>query len=286
MARTNIDISGIVKELFERNNVQVHSLDVLDPGLRALFARREKKALLLFRDAVLQTFFSEDGNRRLLLPLETLPVSGKPGERVLVILPAEDGNKRYVLQTFIKNVFIDRVELQIMDPRYHRRIRPAAAYPVLFRPVPQSLLLELQTGKLHLVREATGTAEERCDGKKGKAEPDCPRQCRITDLLADEEEKIATAHQSLLQEPSFPGTLVDFSCGGMSLATEKLAEVKLPDGLLYCQLTLAGQGPDSDAGPEISVFATIRAIRATADGHLLHLMFPGRLPEELLSCLE
>lgn len=306
MARMNINVSGIVKELFERNNIQVHSLDALDADLRDQFAHGKKKALLFFRGAVLQTIISESENRRLLLPLEVLPAGSKAGERILVILPAERNNMRYVLQAFIKNVFTDRIELQIMDPRYYRRVRPAAKHGILARNVPHRLLLALQEEKLQLIRELEGlTADDEAaeqgddmlpseEGKtkRGKAVAkdayeDPVQEQRLTDLLSDGEGKIAVGYKDLLQDSPLPGTMVDFSCGGMSLATKNGDGAELPNGLLYCQLELQRKaGAGRIVTLEINVFATVRSIKATATGHLLHLMFLAPLPEEVFLFLE
>jgi len=304
MNRMNINISGIVKELFERNNIQVHSLDALDKNLRNQFARKEKKATLLFRSDVLQAFIAETENSRLLLPLEALPISSKPGERILVILPSDRNNKRYVLQTFIKNVFIDRIELQVMDPRYYRRIRPSTECSILFRNVPHHLLLELQTEKLQLVRELHGmttdhgpTEQEKVlppeEGKAmgeettGEEAPGDPAPGRgVTDLLFDEKGKIATGYAALLQDSPLSGTLIDFSCGGMRMTTENGDGAELLNDLLYCHLDLLHKdAAGNTAGLEINVFAAIRSIKASKTGHTLHLMFLGRLPDTVLSCM-
>lgn len=305
MARMNINVSGIVKELFERNNIQVHSLDALDADLRNQFAHGKKKALLLFRGAVLQTFISESENRRLLLPLEVFPLGSKAGEKALVILPAERNNGRYVLQTFIKNVFIDRIELQIMDPRYYRRVRPAAKHIILARNVPHHLLLELQEAKLQLIRELEGlTADDEATEKEEVFSPeeggtkrdkivakdayeDPVQEQRLTDLLSEGEGKIAAGYKALLKDSPLSGTLVDFSCGGMSLATKNGDGAELPNGLLYCQLELERKaGAGRIVTLEVNVFATVRSIKATATGHLLHLMFLAPLPEEVFLFLE
>jgi hypothetical protein len=305
MARMNINVSGIVKELFESNNIQVHSLDALDADLRNQFAQGKKKALLLFKGAVLQTLISETESRRLFLPLEALPGGSKAGEKVLVILPAERNNRRYVLQTFIKNVFIDRIELQIMDPRYFRRVRPATKHAILVRNVPPHLLLELQAEKLQLVRELEGmtAGDETTEQEEGfspqedktKSNKTVPKGApvdsvqgqRVTDFLSDEEGEIAVGYKALLQDSPLSGTLVDFSCGGMSLTTSNGDGAELPNGLLYCHLELQRKDAVSDTATlEINVFATARSIKATATGHLLHLMFLARLPEDVLLCLE
>lgn len=305
MNRMNIDISGIVKELSERNNIQVHSLNALDKNLRNQFTHKEKKVFLLFRSDVLQSFITETENGRLLLPLEALPMNSKAGERILVILPSDRNNKRYVLQTFIKNVFIDRIELQVMDPRYHRRVRPSTECSILFRNVPHHLLLELQTEKLQLIRELEGmtTDDEPAEQKKvappeegktrreettGEDAPgeNAPEQ-RITDLLFDGEGKIAHGYTALLQDPPMSGILVDFSCGGMCLATGNGNGAELSNGLLYCHLDLLRKdAAGSPASLEINVFATIRSLKATETGHLLHLMFLGHLSEKILSCMD
>ncbi|OGQ85402.1 MAG: hypothetical protein A2512_00145 [Deltaproteobacteria bacterium RIFOXYD12_FULL_56_24] len=305
MARMHINVSGIVKELFERNNIQVHSLDALDADLRQQFAHGKKKALIFFRGTVLQTIISETGNRRLLLPPEVLPAGSKAGEKIIVILPAERDNMRYVLQAFIKNVFIDRVDLQIMDPRYYRRVRPVAKHNILVRNVPPQLLLELQAEKLQLVREMEGlredeettVQEEALPPEEGKTKKrktaakdvyeDPVQEQRITDLLCEEEGEIAAGYKALLQDSPLSGTLVDFSCGGMSIATKNGDGAELPNGLLYCNFDLSRRdGIGNTISLEVNIFAIVRSHKATAKGHLLSLMFLSRLPEDILLFLE
>jgi len=301
----NINVSGIVKELFERNNIQVHSLDALDADLRNQFAHGKKKALLFFRGAVLQTIIAETGNRQLLLPSEVLPAGSKAGEKIVVILPAEHDNRRYVLQAFIKNVFTDRIELQIMDPRYYRRVRPVAKHTILVRNVPHHLLLELQAEKLQLVREIEGLPEdEEATEQEGALLPeegktkrrkavakdvydDSVQEQKITDLLFDEKGGIAVGYKALLQESPFSGTLVDFSSGGMSMATRNGDGGELPNGLLYCNFDLSRKdGVGNTISLEVNIFAIVRSLKVTATGHLLNLMFLARLPEDILLFLE
>ena len=147
-----IDFSQQVKEILNRNNIQVRSLAMLNNETKQLFLQHRKKAILLIRGKVYEREIDAPDDKTIDIFDSMLNPYLKLGQLVLLVLPADKG-RRFVLQTSVKNIFVDRFRLVTLDPRKNQRFPVTGNTPVFFRTVPDSIAIGIQNGELRTIRE-------------------------------------------------------------------------------------------------------------------------------------
>ncbi|NMX22841.1 hypothetical protein HCU62_02640 [Dissulfurirhabdus thermomarina] len=290
--RLTIELAHYLKELLDRRNIQVSSLEGIEAPLREELLSGRRKARLLLRSHLLPVPVQDLGDRRLLVESDTLAASIKPGERVIVVVPADDG-RRFVLQTSAEKVFVDRVQLHVEDPRCQRRYRPAGEVAVKAWRLPDVLVAKMEAGELEILRDIrlgeaapaeADPGEPEGGGAAGDAGPG------VVDVLYDPAKRAASPLQDdLAQTTPIPGRLVDVSTGGLCLAAPSAPDMNLFNRLVMVHFHLAPSAGEEGGAPspplEFQIFGVVRALRGQEDDARIHVMFLKALPEEAVSWL-
>ena len=146
MMHKKVDFSLHVKEVLNRNNIQIRSLALVDEELKSHFFQDRRKAVLLIRNKVYEREIDSVDDKNIDIYDTVLIPYIKKGHLVLLVLPS-DKKKRYVLQTMVSSVYVDRFRLTALDPRKNRRFPTPQGMPVAIRTVPDALALRIQTGE-------------------------------------------------------------------------------------------------------------------------------------------
>ena len=118
----------------------------------------QSKKLVLATLGVLQaTYLCADTN-------QAVSLSAYKDRVLLVIFPVSP-TQHYVLQTWITEVYLDRLRLRYQDPRYDRRWTFQVAAPVILHTAPADLVSLLERDQVRLERETIrrGRRARQCD---------------------------------------------------------------------------------------------------------------------------
>jgi len=280
--QVTLNVSQYLKELLNRSNVQVRSLDQIEDDLKELFATGKKKAIILFRTQVHEAQIRIQDSRHLQISDDTLPLYVRPGDMVIVLLPAP-GGKRYVLQTTLVELFVDRFILRILDPRSTKRLK-FGGHNMIFWQVPTILMLQLEQEKLRLVR-ADGELETTGQGRKSWAEKEFKSGFNVIDFLLESEiEQLSLTFQAVVDSEPVPAKLLDISLGGLCVLAKAGTGKNLKNHFLYVKLELTGFKEEGtkilpQAGVKIMAFTVVRGFTPSKRGDYLHLMFLSPLPD-------
>lgn len=298
--QTSVDFSQHVKEVLNRNNTQIRSLEFVDTRIREEFTQHRKKAILLIRNKVYEREINPLDARTIDVFDTQLSTYLKKGQLVLVVLPT-GGVKRYVLQTSIANIYIDRFRLVALDPRNSRRFSFSHAIAVGIRPVADATVIRIQTGEVRAIRHCAGLPPElshpspsdrpgqvggtglsqepakvppvESSGGTGEA---AVAGASIKDLLGTGEgAEPADDFVTLAGQPALAAELLDISCGGMCLSCRHEAgEHLFIDQLLAVDCVLA-------KGGTLFLFAIVRNIKKHLDETRCNLQFLADLPRAM-----
>lgn len=314
---TDIDFSQRVKEVLNRNNIQIRSLAYIDTKTKEELFRHRKKVILLIRNKVFEREINSLDNKTLdVFDTQLIPYLKKK-QLILVVLPAGD-KKRYVLQTYIDNIFIDRFRLIALDPRNNQRFPAPQPIVVRIRPVCDATAIRIQTGEIRPVRQNNGiladtpidissqsdfTSTGKNDEEhvpleikeKGKLTQDASTiettstpSCRdhlasIKDiLLKHEEDDHADDFIRLEGQAPIDGTLLDISCGGMCVVPdERFAETFSIDQILAIECTFNKEtsAPDIKEQLNLFIFVIVRNTKKFHGAPQLNLQFLANLPK-------
>lgn len=286
--KIKIPFSRRIQELINRNNIQVRSLDKLDDNLRKLYTAGQKKGILIFRTKVLEVQIHIIDDIHIKIVDINLSVFVRAGDSVIIILPANEG-KRYVLQALVKELFVDRLKLQILDPRSNERVKLIEPISMAFWQVPPLFMAKLENDNLQIIREIKLIRESQpaATGTDAATQTDsvaAPRYS-IVDWLAEKDEKQASdAYKKFLERKPASSELIDISLGGMCIKTAQGLGKELNNYFLYVTFDsstqLDAKGASLQPGLNISSFAVVRSYNSSPDGDQLHIMFLSQLPAE------
>lgn len=305
--QTNIDFSQHVKEVLNRNNIQIRSLEFVDSKIKEQFFTQRKKAILLIRNKVYEREITALNDRTLdIFDTQLIPYL-KKGQSILVVLPT-GGKKRYVLQTKIVNIFIDRFHLTVLDPRNAKRFSFSPPIGAKIRSVCDATAIRIQTGEVRVIRyidetlldgpldvaNKTGSSPDEGLEKNVPASaiveapgaPSCqdPHFSIKDILLKDEESDQADDLIRLEGQNSIDGTILDISYGGMCVLYQPGAGKSFfVDQLLATECSFAN-GSQSQAGSErlnLFVFAVVRSTKDNQGANQLNLQFLANLPKTI-----
>ena len=277
--KIEIDISSQMKELLNRNNVQVHSLLQLDAVLKEAYTSGGKKALILHRSKVYERRIVFSGEQVVEVYDTDLTAHLKKGERLLVVLSG-GGKTRFVLQTGVVHIFPDRFALNILDPRHTQRFSVTKAEALAFWPMTPEVSLKLQSDEVLLERQISGPITARPADLAAGARPDTPSM--VEESLIDRQSRQPTGDMvAVLATPGHNALgVVDISLGGLCLAVDHGSGQALAHQLLYVRFTLpANQSGIYGAGLQVAAFAIARGWKEAPGVDHLHLMFLSRLPD-------
>lgn len=255
-----IEFSEQLKEIVDKNNIQVASIDLLDEEIRKLFFKERKKAILIIKGKVYHREVDALGSKTIDIFDTELSNFIKLGELVLVIFSAESA-KRYVMQTQVTKLFIDRFRLKIMDPRLNIRFTVNQNCQARMWSVPHALALAMQSGQVKAVRE--------------QDELGAANKIIIADLLYNGE-KISSDYKSLLDGEGEAAKLVDISLGGACLLVAKNEQLQT-NQLIFVEIIIE---PHQEPCIVLLPLAVIRNSLEAEQGLRLHLRFISRLAPE------
>ena len=220
--RKKIDFSRHVKEVLNRNNIQIHSLALVGEELKDLFSQQRKKAILLIRNKVFEREIDAVDEKNIDVYDTMLIPYIKKGQLILLVLPSEK-KTRYVMQTSVNSIFVDRFRLTALDPRKNKRFSLPGGVNVKIRTVQDTLALRIQAGELRSVRQSERIALDALPEHEIDAASDSEGgDAAVTDFLtaavepepqaSENEEKIETATDPApdqLNQVSFKASIVD-----------------------------------------------------------------------------
>ena len=247
--------------------------DLLRPfqtGLKELWLlpTQSKKLVLATLGVLQETYLCAD-------TLQAVSLSAYKDRVLLVIFPVMPTQK-YVLQTWITEVYLDRLQLRYQDPRYDRRWTFQVATSVLLRPVPADLVSLLEHDQIRLERETIDGAEA-LGSMAGEAITDHIIRVPTTtaDALVDECEDASPLTCSLY----------DISLGGVCLTVQGTPPAVMTQQFVTLQIILPGIAPTSaedQTDPlHLSLLGVVRHVRAVRRSSTLHIRFLQRLPAAL-----
>lgn len=304
--KKEVDFSVHVKEVMNRNNVQLQSFALLDKDVKNSFFQHRKKAVLLIRNKVYEREISSLDDKTIDVFDTMLIPYLKNGQLVLLVLPT-DGKLRYVLQTSVAGLYVDRIRLKILDPRKNRRFSLSGSRSVRIRTIDDATALRIQGGELRSVRQVAGILPDNFSGSKELEEQgeqnragtpeksESPGETKeqkqdvgamrpdpaIQDMLfCAEKDESAEDYTAILQQEGVSGTIADISLGGMCISLPENKEAFFTDQLVVLEYSLANQKDDQDAKPlALLVFAVVRN-HATSEGLCrMSLEFLSLLPK-------
>ncbi len=240
-----VEISSQVREIINRNNIQIRSLAGLPEGVIDPFLARRQEAVLLFKGRPTRVLFlSRIDDETFEVQAPDLVPYLRNSAVVLVVLPG--AGRRYVIQAAVVRVFAEKVRLRCLDPRFSTRIVPSEEVVFSWRLVPDEVEMAIKDDGLKVFRDA------------GKG---------IIEKVAPENDQ--------RQPPGFEAgrnfaVLADISSGGCGLLSRARIDPGIENHLLYLE-------NDESSPCRIGIFAVARMVAVENSGGRVHLMFIARL---------
>ncbi len=156
-----IRLKGKAQDIIRRSNVQIFSLDALEPDKRNRFLFGKDKAIVVLERDTFRGRLHSLGKDRISIEFqEEVPPYVKKGHTVVVVLP-ESSERRYILQARVINRFIHNLELQVLDPRSDRRVvLKDRGYSVDLWKVPETMVQGIAHQHILMVRDINFGIEE------------------------------------------------------------------------------------------------------------------------------
>lgn len=282
--KIKIPFSRSIQEFLNRDNKQIYSLDQLDKELLDLYVAGKKKAIISFRTRVLEAQLHVINKSS--FKIEDAIFAGylMPRDLVIVSLSTSKG-LQYVMQTTVKDLYIDNFILQIRDPRLNERVKFPKPEKILFWQVPPLLMVKLENEHLQIMRDIELIRKVQTPSSKPNANEKKPSKAsyRVTDYLTEKnEQEQAVEYKKLLNPKPASAELIDVSLGGMCIRTEKGLGKELDNRFLYLSFNSIGSPSKKRQSPSIKIetFAVVRSYKTSASSDNLHIMFLSHLPEE------
>ena len=266
---TDIKITRQVKELWNRNNIQINSLDRIDPDVLAGFTSREKKIFIIHNNKVVETEL-ESGNKDIVTAAHSDPAQPfNAGEHVVIVFPVS-GKTKCVMQATVDTLGVGSVSFKGLDPRYNRRYRVDVAGS--FWELPYVLLVStLDSGELKIVRKISTETEKT--GRKLE---------KITDLFLETKTKqIAEKYLQLVEKKTCQASLVDISAGGLCASIKVSMNKDLTGKVLYFEFRFPScrNKKGDDYSLTVQSLSVVRQQRTVPETTYLHVVFFQQLPE-------
>jgi len=258
-----VDFSQQIKEILDKNNIQLRSLDLLEEKIKRRFFQSRHKALILVHSKVYELEIDAVSPSTIDIFDTALSNHLKNKDLVLIILPTTTG-KRYVLQSYVSRLFIDRCRLKILDPRKNTRFQLPKKQGAKVWHLPDLIAMKMQSAELRSIRDQQG------DGKESS------RQLTIIDGLHEKDQTApASEYSKLLSSAPMAATLTDISLGGACLLLPP-SDLFQVNQLLLIELTMQAQ-PSSLLLRPLAVICNC----LEQEGNIkIHLRFISRLTAE------
>ncbi len=315
---SKIDFSQRIKEVLNKNNVQIRSFSLLDKNVSDLYFSHRQKAMLAIHNKVFESEIN-------LVDSETIDVFDtqlfshlKKGNLVLVVLRAE-GKLRYVIQTAVLGLFVDRFRLQALDPRKNKRYTFPSRTEVTVRSIDDAILTKIQVGELLSIRNYRGIdAGELAETIASESDENHKNKNRLNNVISNHNEvessadgikneltditsgsvhkaevsivdtlcssqdyQVAADHHHLMQQIPFQGLVADISLGGMFVTLEKGNTDVYKDQVVAveCYLKPACLETANQQVLNTIVFAVVRNLKESTSSYQLNLQFLTNLPK-------
>ncbi len=283
------------KEILRRSNVQIYSLDCIDPTIKDHFLSGKKRVLIFFEKDFLWGRLHKSGQQRLTVETEeSLPPYVKEGDIGLVVLPVSK-ERRYVLQGQVLKRFLHTVEISIVDPRKDVRFKVIdRGFKIFAHQLTDNMVQALLYEKLLFVREINfGLDEFEVKGEDtaqfkvhyGEADVDrtqssssyTPFEYKAKDYLVHLKARdIYPEYKSLIKgPPDFEAQIVDLSRGGAALLSlENGPSLTVGDVLAISgNITLSPKDLF-----DFLLLGVVRGISKEEASSCIHLMYLKALP--------
>lgn len=278
------DISPIVLEqvlpfLLSSANVQIDKPQRIAEALLKPFQDQAKELLLVLSQSKRLVTASlaavQEGYLLADTPQAALFTAYR-GELLLAIFPVLP-TQRYILQTWVDEVYLDRLKLRYQDPRYDRRWKFQVAAAAALYVAPPEFFSLIEQQQVQLTREVMGRVEEiHATGEGGI----------IDSVTVLPQAAQSYAHPLFEAVTPLSCSLRDISLGGVCLAIEGQAQPEaLANQMLQLHLTLPGIASKRHEQARIPIrlclLGVIRHVNTTHRPWTLHIRFLRRLPGEL-----
>ncbi len=282
------------KEILRRSNVQIYSLDCIDPAIKDHFLSGKKRVLIFFEKDFLWGRLHKTGQQRLAVETEEpLPPYVKEGDIGLVVLPISK-ERRFVLQGQVLKRFLHSVEISIVDPRKDVRFKVIErGFKIFVHQLTDKMVQALLYEKLLFVREINfGLDEFEVEGEDtaqlkvhyGEADADrtqsssdyTPFEYKAKDYLVHLKARdIFPEYKSLIEgPPDFIAQIVDLSRGGAALSSENGPILTVGDVLAISgNITLSPKDLF-----DFLLLGVVRGISKEKASSCIHLMYLKALP--------
>jgi hypothetical protein len=275
-----IDLDAELCTVLSPTTVQVNSPHHIPAALRAPFEAREKALILvdpLSKKTLPVTLRAWD-ETALLADIAYSPGLRRPGDRLLVIFPILP-QQRYVIQTQVEEVYLDRLKLHYQDPRYDVRHTIPLLDPVMVDIVPKELSTAWEQRQVVLTRHCSLPPETWIS---------MAQEGSVSDLFSD----------STLATSTLPGSgdasatrlvcrLHDLSPGGVGLICDSVQQpTALQHRLLWAHIRLPMRFAAHTWYLTLVPCGVVRAVRRTPRGWMLHVRFLKRLPDAMSTVCE
>lgn len=284
--QTNIDLSKQTKEVLNRNNIQIGSMKFVDSDTKENLFAQHTKAIVLINNKVYERKINPLAGDRTLDIFDTqLNPHLKKGQPVLVVLPT-GGKKRYVLQTKIVNIFIDRFQLAVLDPRDAKRFSFSSPIGIKIRAVCDATAIRIQTGEVRLSRHIDETLlETPASVNIQSAQPCQDPHFSIKDILLNDEDSCQADDFARLEgQHPIDGSIIDISCGGMCVSYQHSAGARFfVNQMLVTECSFANGSKSHPANEQVNLFilAIVRSMKSNQDSKQLNLQFLAALPKTI-----
>lgn len=270
-----IEIDAEISASLSPTVVQIDSPHRIPAALRAPFETGEKALLLVDPQhkktisATLRTWH----DTALIADIPPAPGLRKRGDRLLVMFPVSP-QQRYVMQTLVGEVYLDRLILQYQDPRYNVRYPIPLAAPVHVYLMPETLSTALEHQQVSLMR---------CFSLPPKKFFSEAVEGSIVDQCYETDTETLSPYMPLLETTAgFACRLRDLSTGGACLTCDSVQQPDtLPHRLLWAHINLPIEIAFHTWYLTLKPLGVVCAVRPTDQGWTLHVRFVKRLPHEI-----
>ncbi len=163
-----IDVVQILNTMGQQNVHQLDRPQKISKNLLKEFEKREKRVKIITDDGMsyMTHLISVDSRELVIRLLDNLKIRFK--SHLLLVFPSE--RKDYVVQGFVKKIFLPIVVLSYVDPRYGKRWTLNTETQVHLSPVPEQILTLFMNEDLRLIRRSDVTRPAASSGGNAVSE--------------------------------------------------------------------------------------------------------------------
>ncbi|WP_022855833.1 PilZ domain-containing protein [Thermodesulfobacterium thermophilum] len=245
-----------------QRNISLGSLEYLPTHIKQNLDFHLKKAILLYSQHKVEylTIKPITGNS---LEIQVFDSSKfEIGKIILIIL--QEGQIRYIFQCLVKKIENNRLEVEILPPRYDERIKISGNIPVFMSIMQKNIGNQFLQSDYYLIRESNFDIkffEET-------------QEIYFYDLVIDNQNNVDPVFKNYISKNNLMGVLVDISSGG--------ACVKVPSLLLsfskedldqLFMFYLKFEIPSKEKKIKFGLLSSLRNLRYEQNSTYFHFMF-------------